>query len=65
MGFILKKYHDFAKSYGGIQVLVKIAVKTCITSNNVTTLPDSKENIDKLKNVIRELMPEGPLPEET
>ena len=63
MGNVLKKYHDFAKTNGGLQALVKIAVKTCITSTNVTTLPDSQDNIQKLKEAIKELIPGLPIPD--
>lgn len=59
----LRRYFDFAKEQGGIPLAVKLAAKTCITSAMLETLPDTEENIAKVRATLRALLPATSIPE--
>ncbi len=58
----LQKYYDYARDKGGVPLVVKLAMKTCITSAIVDELPDTPENIDKVRKALTELLPGVTIP---
>lgn len=63
MGFILEEYFQYANEKGGALLRMKIAVKTGITNSTASVLPDSGENIEKIKSALHELLPGEPIPD--
>jgi hypothetical protein len=63
MGAILTKYFAFAQEHGGITMKAKLAMKTVITSILAPQLPDSPENIEKVKKALTELLPGVAIPD--
>jgi hypothetical protein len=54
----LSKYYELAKDKGGLSLVAKLAMKTCITSRMACTLPDSPENLRKVRAALSELLPD-------
>lgn len=53
----LKKYFDFARDRGGVVLTAKLAVKTCINTHMVAAVPDTAENVAKVRKALVELLP--------
>jgi hypothetical protein len=53
----LSQYYEFAKNTGGLSLVAKLAMKTCITSKTARTLPDTPENLRKVRTALTELLP--------
>ena len=60
MGAKLLSYYEFAKAKGGIQLQVKLSMKTCLTQAKVANEPDSPELVKKFYEALRELTGNDP-----
>ncbi len=58
----IKKYFDFAKERGGVNLTARLAVKTCITSQTAETTPDTGANLAKVRNALFDLLPGVAIP---
>ncbi len=58
----IKRYFDFAKERGGPALMARLAFKTCITSQVAETMPDTGENVRKVREALAELLPEVTIP---
>lgn len=57
MGEKLVKCFEFALEKGGVALKVKLAMKSAITTVTAPTLPDSPENLDRVRKALAELLP--------
>ena len=48
-------YFEEAKKKGGIQGMIRLAMKTSTSSEQASSMPDSPENIQKFENAIKEI----------
>lgn len=55
MGQKLQQIYDLAKSEGGVQMQMRLAMKTGISGPKAATEPDSPENIAKFKAAFKEI----------
>jgi len=55
MGQILTKCYEFVKQNGGVAAQMRVAMKTCISSDKAAITPDSPDNIAKFKAAIKEV----------
>jgi hypothetical protein len=55
MGAQLVKLFEFAKTKGGLQAQMRLAMKTGITSAKAAEVPDSPGDVAKVKAAIKEL----------
>ncbi|MBN2723097.1 MAG: hypothetical protein JXR95_03390 [Deltaproteobacteria bacterium] len=60
MGTKLKTLYDFVIQNGGMQERMRVAMKSGISSSKAPDLPDTPENISKLKAAIKEVMGKNP-----
>ena len=63
MGSLLQGYFQYAKEKGGIILRTKLAENTGITTNTAMTLPDSDDNIEKIKKALQKLLPDETIPD--
>jgi hypothetical protein len=52
----LLKLYKFAQDVGGAQAKVRLAMATKMPSVRAATEPDSRENVEMLRNAIKELL---------
>jgi hypothetical protein len=52
----LLRLYKFAQDQGGAAAKVKLAMATKLPSNRAATEPDTKENIELLRNAIKEIL---------
>jgi len=55
MGQKLLRFYELAKAEGGLQVQMRLAMKTGMASTKAGDAPDSPENIQKFKAAFREI----------
>ncbi len=60
MGAKLVKLYEFAKQNGGLQLTMRIAVKTGVPSKNAAGVPDTPDLIEKAKAVIKDATGQAP-----
>lgn len=56
MGKKLTQYYDMVKEKGGLQVKMRLAMKTGLSSEKAAAAPDSPENLDKFYAAVKELL---------
>ena len=55
MGQQLVKLYEFARATGGPTAPMRLAMKTMIPADKAAAVPDSPENITKLRAAVREI----------
>lgn len=55
MGQKLLKFYELVKTEGGLQLQMRLAMKTGLPSTKASTEPDSPENIAKFKAAFKEI----------
>jgi hypothetical protein len=60
MGERLLKYYSYTAQKGGLLLQMKLAMKTRLASDKARAVPDSPENIELFRTVLRELLPNEP-----
>lgn len=55
MGQKLTAFFDAIKAEGGMQLQMRLAMKTGLSSAKALEAPDSQENIEKFKNAYKEI----------
>jgi hypothetical protein len=63
LGQKLMKYYDYAKEKGGLNLQMRLAIKTGLPSKNAATAPDTSENIQKFKQALMDLLNTSNVPE--
>ena len=62
MGAKLLKYYAFVKQNGGMQMEMRLAMKTGLPSKKAEAAPDSPDNLAKFKAAIKEILGKEPPP---
>lgn len=62
MGKILAQYYDFAKNKGAYTLRMRLAMLTGWTTAQIHTLEDSKANITRVRNALKQLMKTNDIP---
>lgn len=60
MGERLVSYYAYAGRKGGLVLQMKLAMKTLMASEKARTVPDSPENIERFRQILKELLPDEP-----
>lgn len=56
MGARMKKAFDIAKEAGGLQVQMRLAMKSGMSADKASAAPDSPENIQKMEAALQEVV---------
>jgi hypothetical protein len=56
MGKVLEQYYDYAKKKGAYVLRMRLSLKTGWSTSQVRTLPDTKVNIKKVRDALKELL---------
>ncbi|MCI0513761.1 hypothetical protein L0128_11150 [candidate division KSB1 bacterium] len=62
MGRILEQYYDYAKTKGAYVLRMRLSLRTGWATNQVRTLPDSKANVKKVRDALKELLKTDDIP---
>lgn len=62
MGDRLAKYFDYAKEKGGLQVRMRLAMKSGISHEKAKAMPDDQPTLDKLHAVLVEILNDPNVP---
>ena len=60
MGQRLVQLIEFAKKCGGMSAQMRLAMKTCVTTGQAGTLPDSAEMVQKFREAVKEVTGQEP-----
>lgn len=55
MGIKISTLYDFARSAGGATAVMRLAMRTMIGADKVTSVPDSPENIAKVRAAVKDI----------
>jgi hypothetical protein len=56
MGAKLQKAFEMAKEAGGLQIQMRLAMKSGMSSEKAASVPDSPENIQKMEAAFKEVV---------
>ncbi len=56
MGATLQKAFELAKQTGGLQMQLRLSMKSGLSSEKASTVPDSPENVKKLEAALKEIL---------
>lgn len=56
MGKVLEQYYDYAKKKGAYVLRMRLSIRTGWSTAQIRTVPDSKANIKKVKDALKELL---------
>jgi hypothetical protein len=55
MGQKLQHFFELIKTEGGIMAQMRLAMKTSLTSDKASSMPDTPENLERVKEAFREI----------
>lgn len=55
MGIKISTLYDFARATGGATAVMRLAMRTMIAADKVMSVPDSPENIAKVRAAVKDI----------